>query len=280
MNLKNIIVVSKEDVASCNIQKYLLQYGNWIDHDNYDGENTYKLNDTIMVTIEEIHLHYDQIDKKVEEQFGFHPELVIFASRHRAKSGIKTLTVHPLGNFSDAEFGGLPGKLVPASPVKMTAALRILKEDARNLEHQISYEATHHGPYLTTPTFFIEIGSDESAWREEEPAQVIARTILKVLFEYVNTEDRIALGIGGGHYVPRFTEIIQSHRIAFGHMVPNYATDMPTEMYLAAMEGTPGIDCVYFHRKSMKGKKYRELKEMIESNSDLEIVDSKILIER
>ena len=64
MNLKNIIVVSREDLASCNIQKYLLDLGDWHEHENYDGFVTYTLAETIMVTIETIHLQYDNIDKK------------------------------------------------------------------------------------------------------------------------------------------------------------------------------------------------------------------------
>jgi len=66
MSLKNIIVVSKEDLASCNIQNYLLEFADWKDNDEYDGFQTYLLDDTIMVTIETIHLQYDNIDKRVE----------------------------------------------------------------------------------------------------------------------------------------------------------------------------------------------------------------------
>lgn len=277
MVLKDLVVISKEDTASCNIKCFLLKFGDWKEHDVYDSEPSYILGDAVMVTIDGIHLYYDNIDKKVEKQLGLKPDLVIFASRHRSESKLKTLTLHPLGNFTEAKFGGVPGKLVPAAPRKITQALRILTEEGRDLEHKISYEATHHGPYLETPTFFIEIGSDEDAWVEEPPAEAIARTILKVLKEPKDTNDRIALGVGGGHYVPRLTEVALEYQIAFGHMVPTYALDMPREMFRAAIDATPGAECVYFHRKYMKKSKYREIKEWMEENTELAVVDSKSL---
>jgi D-aminoacyl-tRNA deacylase len=277
MSLTNLLVVSREDTASCNIQKYLLEFGDWKEHEIYDGNQTFISGNTIMVTIETIHLYYDNIDKKVESELGIKPELVVFASRHRSESGLKTLTVHPLGNFTEAKFGGIPGKLVPADAKKMAHALRTLIQEGTALEHKISFEATHHGPYLETPTFFIEIGSDENAWVEDPPAKVLARTILKIMNDLVSTEDRIAVGVGGGHYVPRLTEVVLGFNVAFGHMVPTYAADMPYEMFQKAIEGTPGADCVYFHRKYMKKSRYREIKTWFENETSLEVVDSKSL---
>jgi D-aminoacyl-tRNA deacylase len=277
MSLKNLIVVSLEDTASCNIKKYLLQFGSWEEYRDYDGSPSYTMGNTLMVTIESIHLFYDDIDKKVETDLGVDPSLVIFASRHRSESKLKTLTMHPLGNYTEAKFGGKPGRLVPASPLKMTQALRILTFEARELSHKVSYEATHHGPYLNKPTFFIEIGSDEEAWTEDPPAKAIARTILRVLEEPSESDDRVAIGIGGGHYAPRFSEVALSHKIVFGHMIPNYAVEISEDRFQQAISATSGIDCVYIHKKSMKKALYRNIKEWFESNTDLEVVDSKKL---
>lgn len=275
MKFTNLIVVSIEDTASCNIQRTLLDLSDWQDHEPFDGTPTHIRGDTIMVTIKETHLYYDNIDDKLEEQLGIRPELIIFASRHRSESGLKTLTVHPLGNYTDAKFGGIPGKLVPSAPRKMTQALRIMAKEGSDLEHKISYEATHHGPYMSTPTFFIEIGSDENAWVEEAPAKVIARTILSVLDEPPDDSDKIALGIGGGHYVPRLTEVALSYHIAFGHMIPTYAADIPLEKFSVALSATPEVKYAYFHRKYLKKKRYRELKEWAETEAGLTVVDSK-----
>src|SRR3990172_1758937 len=51
------------------------------------------------------------------------PEAVIYASRHRSAAGRKALTVHPIGNFAAADFGGGPGQLPPPPPAPPSAPL-------------------------------------------------------------------------------------------------------------------------------------------------------------
>jgi D-aminoacyl-tRNA deacylase len=280
MPIRNLVVVSSEDTASCNIKNYLLELGDWQEGESFENSTSYILDETIMVTIEQIHLNYDNIDRKVETSMGITPALVIYASRHRSESRLKTLTLHPLGNFSEAKFGGEPGKLVPSAPQKMTQALRILTKHGSELPHKISYEATHHGPLLSTPTFFIEIGSDEQAWEEPEPAVAIARTILDTITEPVDETDKVAIGVGGGHYVPRFTELALTHHIAFGHMVPKYASELELDIFRKALDATPGVNCVYFHKKYLRKARYREIKEWCESEGGIDVVDSKKLESR
>jgi len=112
---------------------------------------------------------------------------------------------------------------VPTEPRMMTLALLFLRHYARDLDFQISFETTHHGPYLETPTFFIEIGSDENAWPEVEPAKAIARVILDLDKSDITDEDEVGIGVGGGHYAPRHTDFIERMKASIGHMVPNYA---------------------------------------------------------
>ena len=107
----------------------------------------------------------------------------------------------------------------------MTSLLRGLKANAADIPFQVSFETTHHGPFLKKPTLFIEIGSDKTNWENQRAAQVIAKTLLGV---EVN-EYPIAIGIGGGHYAPRFTEVALSKKISFGHLFPNYAMEGMTE---------------------------------------------------
>jgi D-aminoacyl-tRNA deacylase len=277
MNIENLIVISNEDTASCNIKKLLLELSSWEEYEPFSGNQTFIKDNTLMVTIDEFHLYYDNIDEKVAAEFGIKPELVIFASRHRSESGLKTLTIHPIGNFTDAKFGGKNRKLVLASPLKMAQALRVLRDEGRELEHKISYEATHHGPYLETPSFFIEIGSDKDAWIEEAPAIAIARTLLETITNPADQKDKIAIGIGGGHYVPRLTDVVRSHHIAFGHMIPNYAVDMDWDGFKLALKATPGVECVYFHKKALKKSRYREIRDWCEQEAGLKAVDSKSL---
>ena len=165
--------------------------------------------------------------------------------------------VHPIGNFGEAEFGGKPKTLVPSSPHLMTQALRILRDKARDMDYAVSFEATHHGPFLSTPTFFIEIGSQESSWRDEEAGKVIAETIL----ETHATDYPVAIGVGGGHYVPRITDVALDRKISFGHMVPTYALSyFTTEMAEEAVRQSMDADIEYFHKKHLRGGQYTKWK--------------------
>jgi D-aminoacyl-tRNA deacylase len=222
-----------------------------------------------MVTINEHHLDVDDIDKRAMTELGLPPpSTVIYLSRHRSESGLRTLTVHPIGCYGKADFGGKDGTLVLSSPGPMTLALRLVYERtlARGLEFKVSFETTHHGPYLETPTFYIEIGSEEKAWAEVPPAEVLASVVLDVIKAGSGDKDPIAIGVGGGHYTPRFTDLARKKRISFGHMVPGYALEKASEESLAqAFKKTPGARFVYFHRKALKGAEYDCLKAFFES---------------
>ena len=190
-------------------------------------------------------------------------ECFIFASRHRSKTGLRTLTVHPLGNYGNADFGGKAGCLVPTHPRLMTKALLLLKEYASDLDFEISFETTHHGPYLDTPTFFIEIGSDEAAWPEEEPAKRIAQVILELPGSDMTDDDDIVIGVGGGHYAPRHTDFVMRMKGSVGHMVPNYAIEhLDSQMIAQIKEKSQGATMVYFHKKFAGGAVRRELAEL------------------
>lgn len=100
-----LIVTSSEDNASMNIRERLLEKPGWIEKGELDGHPVLKRDDFLMVLVNKIHLDEDYIDDRVKQKLGEDVEVVIFASRHRAESRIPTLTVHPIGNYSSADFG-------------------------------------------------------------------------------------------------------------------------------------------------------------------------------
>jgi len=66
----------------------------------------------------------------------------------------------------------------------------------------------------------------------------------------------VVVGVGGGHYAPRFTELALSREVRFGHMLPAYAMDLSdrasvTASVAMALERS-GTGQVYLHRKSFK----------------------------
>src|SRR2546428_10273485 len=53
----------------------------------------------------------------------------------------------------------------------MTEVLRAVRREAEGLSYAVTFEATHHGPVLDAPSFFIEVGSTEKEWRDSSPPE-------------------------------------------------------------------------------------------------------------
>lgn len=157
--------------------------------------------------------------KKVKE------DKIIFLSRHSSSSGKKSLTVHMIGNFSDAKFGGHSRELSGTLPWVGANYLRSLNEKniSSGLSRRgfaVSYETTHHGPFTNKQCVFIELGSSPLEWKNESAAKVIAETV--ILSTLSKVPDKIVIGIGGGHYAPDFTKLALRKSFAFGHMCPKH----------------------------------------------------------
>jgi len=241
------IVVSREDKASMNIAQFLTEKWRKEDEIFFHEEK-------FLVFIDDMHLYHDSIDAELEKKYGIKPEVIIFPSRHKAKAERKTLSVHPIGNYGNADFGGKEKELVLSSPVLMTNALRMLYEKAKGMDYEICFEVTHHGPYLSTPSFFIEVGSTEREWMDMDACKKIAEVLHELNFP---PNKKIALGIGGGHYAPRFTDIALKEGISFGHMIPEYHLNSLDKKTAEKMiDATPGVKYAFFHGK---GKNYRKI---------------------
>ncbi|MDN5358328.1 MAG: D-aminoacyl-tRNA deacylase [Candidatus Diapherotrites archaeon] len=216
------VVVSKRDMASVLIGEYLTE--NYFEKTDktFGNYHVFRYKNADLIIIDTEHIYADWLEEK------YPSDLYIVASRHSAESGIPCLTVHTTGNWGDAMYGGKSRTLSRAPAQHMLSALRYLKEHP--LEgFSVSYEVTHHGPTTETPIMFVEVGSTENEWGNEEAAAVVAEAIIAGLEpEKVPT----AIGVGGGHYAPRFTEIALKKSIAFGHMAPRYAFDYLDEYML------------------------------------------------
>jgi len=268
-----LIVSSTEDPASTNIKKGLLEQSSWNEIDTFYDNTVYKhsnMKDIVIITINDEMIRHENLDKEIEEKLGIKPKQAIFISRHRSKTGEPTLTTHPIGNYGDAQFGGKTRTLPKSSPRLMTHLIRIMKKNAEQakLYHKVCLEVTHHGPYLDIPALFAEVGSNEDEWEKQEPANTVAKSILELLNSYHYEEDLssdipVLLGIGGGHYAPRFTDIILEKKAAFGHMIPTYqieAGNIDSEMFEKALKATPNVKAVYLHRKALKKSQVSEYK--------------------
>ena len=193
------------------------------------------------------HVHDDALGSLVPPELLAQGAPLVFPSIHRSESGLACFTVHPLGNFGDeAEVGGLPGRLTPTAPRLMTDALRQLTRAGSAIQLGATFEATHHGPLLPQPAFFVEIGYGAEA---APPSGAVDRLVEVLPSLTEDTADRVVLGVGGGHYVPHLTELAQDRRWAFGHLVSRHALARSSRAVLAeALRLTPEADGILFAR--------------------------------
>jgi len=266
-----LVICSEKDAASVNIRDRMLEMGDLEEMGTFEGRPAYGGHGGHMVTIGDESLYRNDLDAEVFHALGLQHQVVVYLSRHSSKTGLKSLTVHPVGNFSHAKFGGFFRRLVHCCPGGMTRALRLMHAYAieADLPHKVSFEVTHHGPYLNTPTFFIEIGSDEDAWGERVPAEVIARTVLKI---EPDSDGPVLIGVGGGHYAPRHTDVALKKDVSYSHMIPSHIiTGLGTQTLDMILDHVSEARMVYFHRKAIKKPELRRLTEFFEAR-DLRIV--------
>ena len=169
-------------------------------------------------------------------------DFVVFASKHQSAKKENSLSLHAPGNFRNADFGGVQGKLCMTSAIAMKYLFQQLNKIAsENKEisekYNVTLEVTHHGPVADIPCCFIEIGSDEEQWNDENAGEIIAKTILslqefepKIINGWIPT-----IGIGGPHYAPNFNKVQLNSEYAIGHIIPEYSLPL-TESILKEAE--------------------------------------------
>ena len=267
----NLIISSKADSASINLRDRLLEMSKWKECGKFKGNRVWEICEstgdycskgTRLITINKIHIHAEKIDKIVEKELDIEIDNIIFLSRHKAASGKPSLTVHPIGNWGEADYGGIKGEVTPPSADIMTSLLREIKKN-QITGYDVCFEATHHGPLLKTPTIFLEIGSTENQWEDKIPAKALIKSLLEVKVR----KGTSVLGFGGGHYTPRFTEAALSHNVSFGHIIANYGIPHLTDKMLINAIKAGNSKGIYFHKKGMKKREYRKWKLWAENNN-------------
>ncbi|MDD5192466.1 MAG: D-aminoacyl-tRNA deacylase [Candidatus Nanoarchaeia archaeon] len=220
------VVYSKKDVAGKNIVGQL--------------RNFYLPQVPIIELKKETVYSEDISDKKYPELKN--PDFLIFASKHKSEKGNPSLSLHAPGNFRSADFGGKLGRVCSTSASVLKYLFQelssIAKQD-KNIadKYQITMEVTHHGPLIRIPCCFIELGSSENQWNDEEAAKIIAKTIAS-LQDYRKGNWIPAIGIGGPHYCPNFNKIQLSSRYALSHIIAEYNLPLTESMLKEAIGKT------------------------------------------
>ena len=245
----SLIIISSGDIASVVQADALLEIGGWSRLPDVEGRKAYSNMHARMWYVEDGALWEDDLDKRWQEHTGDFVDEVVFPSRHSAASGKPSLTLHPIGvmqlNPQEAPpFGGKSGDCPPPSP-RLASWWRELNRVASNIDpFELSLEVTHHGPWLETPSLFIEIGSTSETWGHRGAAKILAGIIHRGLgldgsegLGNWRGSGRVLVTLGGGHYAPRANMIASHEQIWLGHMLATYA--LPFEK--PEIEGeTPG----------------------------------------
>jgi D-aminoacyl-tRNA deacylase len=220
-----LLVHSNRDIAGVNIANHVLQR-----YPFSQTNRTHQENPIYKATINEKQVTYITLNEEtvnaqnLPESFP-NAHLIVFLSRHSSQSGTPTLSVHTPGNLAAAELGGLPHSVSIAPAKAMSDALKALNrlKQETNLNYEVSYECTHHGPSLQVPTMFVELGSCEKQWNDQTAGAVVAQAAMEAITNFGNTKRPAVLGIGGTHYNQKFTHMALNGEAVFGHMIPKYA---------------------------------------------------------
>ena len=216
MNEQYVFVASGHDLAGMTMSAYLMSSAEFASESNRnaDGQSyrspRYKniklyIFSGNLLTLENIPDLYS------------HADVFIFLSKHRSQSSVPTLTCHFTGNFSaDASYGGNPRQIAISYPSLQKGYLKAITAARQKVPgYEVIIEATHHGPTsLNKPVLFIELGSSEKQWADENAAAVICDTLLDVLDNGFERYDKVGIALGGTHYPKKFNKLLLESKFA------------------------------------------------------------------
>ena len=246
------IISSSKDTAGVNIRNNLIELFHFEKlNEKFENNDIFEYN-VITHKIIKLYLINDDvifsenIDKKINA------DVFIFASKHRSKEHTPSFAVHPIGNWSKAEFGGQEGKLCFSSSFLLKNLFIELSNVAKNTNFKLTLEATHHGPYVEKPAVFVEIGSGEKEWSDVSNGKIIAKIIIQAL-ENETKNYKSCIVLGGGHYNQAGNKIMLKTEYAIGHICPKYLLKyLNEEMLMQAMNKTiPKPDIILMDWKGL-----------------------------
>ena len=146
-----------------------------------------------------------------------------------------------------------------------------LEENATNasLDYNVTLECTHHGPLISKPCVFIEIGATETEWVDRRAGFIIAKTIKETIEEFKENKYReIAIGIGGPHYCPGFNKLQLKSNVAFAHIIPEYQMPISEKFILEAIKKTiEPVDFAVLDWKGLgKSEQRQQVVDILEEN--------------
>ena len=267
--MKTVVISSNKDPAGINIRNALVEALPFREtSEDYDDQPVLSAGTTSLVTTSMDLVYVEDLDD------SFKDCSYIFISKHRAESGIPSLTAHFTGNFGPSKFGGKPGEIAKFSPSLLKRYLRSLhslKEEIPK-NYSVTLEATHHGPTsLACPELFVELGSSPQEWSDVKAASCIAKALVGSL-RSSDYFEKCAIAIGGTHYPQKFNEFVLETELALGPIVPKHALEFLNDAMLEqkVRRGDQKITHVLLDMKGLGAHKQRIAK--LVNESGLEII--------
>jgi D-aminoacyl-tRNA deacylase len=263
-----VLVTSSHDLAGMTMSHYLMRSAEFARESNRgdaDGQSYQSprhkniqlhIFSGNLLTLEKIHDLYS------------HTDVLIFLSKHRSKSSIPTLTCHFTGNFSaDTSYGGNPRQIAISYPSLQKGYLKAITAARQKVpEYEVIIEATHHGPTsLNKPVLFIELGSSEKQWADENAAAVICDTLLDILDNGFERCDKIGIALGGTHYPKKFNKLLLESKFALAAVASKHNLEAIDQEMLNQMieKSVEKVTHVVLDSKGLGSQKDRML-EMLE----------------
>jgi len=264
--MKYALVIWEKCPAGNNIKNALLRLYKFSKKGTFDNNPIYFFKNINLYTSKTKHIHCENIDKKLSE------DIIIFLTQHKSISKLPSFCVHVTGNFGKAEFGGQDKQLSIAYPSLMKEILLELKKQNTLENFEVTGECVHHGPLLRKkPSLFVEIGSSEKEWKIKKAGEIIAKSIMNVLTKKIK-KYKIAIGFGGGHYIPSFNKILEKTNIAVSCICPKYHLHNLNKNLVAQMinRSFEKVEFILLDWKGL-GKEKNKIKDLLE-NFNLEII--------
>lgn len=238
------IIYGKDDVAGKNISHFLEK--------NFSVE---------VFGLDKHPIYHDYPERDVNAKNG---ELIIIPSQHKSLKNVSSLTVHAAGNFDTNDYGGVKNKMSPYGAKHARGILLNISKYGKDTNFEITYEATHHGPYSENPLIFVEIGSTVGEYSDKNIGYIMARAI----YESFDEEAEVYCGIGGLHYSRKFTSLALKEGIAVGHIASKYRFPSITSESLTEMiRKTPDSQGFLIESKSFDSLQKNSLKKMMDAQS-------------
>jgi D-aminoacyl-tRNA deacylase len=230
-----LILVSVRDPAALNIAAHLLEL---YDFEKYDIlPDAYVCGNVLLMKMAGEATQITTLPLDADE--------VIVASRHASEAGRPSLTVHVPGEPERKEFAFASPRAIKSALLELGLA-----RDEFGLPHEVSLEATHHGPTkLEVPVTFVEIGSTPDQWGNKKAGEAAARAIMAAATSSPKCTN--AVGFGGLHYAPRHTEVTLRTDVAVGHILPKYLSFDEELIERAVICTSGGVKLFVLDRKGM-----------------------------